>query len=67
MMDRGARLWAEQHKQEWITAHNWEMALVLTLQRAGYSRDQSRRMAEAYRRGDPMLTNDNGGPILDDA
>jgi len=65
MFDTGAHHWAEQHKREWADAHNWEMALVLALQKAGYSRDQSRRMAEAYRRGEPMLTNDNGGPPLD--
>lgn len=55
----------KQHEPIWRDAHNSEMSLVLALQRAGYSRDASRRMAEAHRRGEPLLTNHNGGPSLD--
>lgn len=53
------------HAERWREAHNWEMALVLAFQQAGYSRDESRRMAEAHRRGELLTSGHNGGPPLD--
>ena len=56
-----------QHAINWTDRHNSEMSLALALQRAGYTRDQSRRMVEAHRRGEPLQLGDNGGPPLDPA
>ena len=54
------------HDIAWLDGHCREMSLVLAFERAGYSRDQSRRMAEHHRIGDPVLSNHNGGPPLDE-
>ncbi len=55
----------KQHAPLWLDRQNSEMSLVLAFERAGYSRDQARRMAEQHRIGAPLLTNHNGGPLLD--
>ena len=62
MRDPGQIMWANQHAREWNQRHNAEMATVLYLQRLGYSRDESRRIA-ANPDGIPM-TGHNGGPML---
>lgn len=65
MRDRGRNLYEQQHEAEWRERHDHEMSLVLAFERAGYSRDQSRRMAERYRTCEPILSNHNGGPPLE--
>lgn len=59
-------IFEQQHDARWLAGHHQEMSLVLAFERAGYSRDQSRRMAERYRTDEPLLTNHNGGPPLND-
>jgi len=58
----------KQHAPRWTEAHNLEMALVLALERHGYSRSESRRLAEMHRAGVPLpiQIGHNGGPPLDD-
>jgi len=42
-----------------------EIATALSFQKAGYSRDESRRMAARHMDGEPVMLNHNGGPSLD--
>jgi hypothetical protein len=58
-------IFERQHDMNWRDANDCEMSLVLAFERAGYSRDQSRKMAERHRIGEPALSNHNGGPPLD--
>ena len=58
-------IFEQQHDRNWRDAHDYDMSLVLAFERAGYSRDQSRRMAEQHRIGAAILQNHNGGPPLD--
>lgn len=53
-----------QHDMKWREDHFREMSLVLALQRVGYSRTESHRMAERHRLGEHLLANHNGGPSL---
>ena len=55
-----------QHSIRWADSHNTEMSLILALERMGYSRNESRRMAEAHRTGQTLQLGHNGGPLLDD-
>ncbi len=55
-----------RHNDKWSNDHNSEMSLILALERAGYTRDQARRMAEAHRTGAPILASHNDGPTLED-
>ena len=55
-----------QHETKWRDDHLRYMSVALAFQRAGYSRDESRRMAERHRIGEPVLAGHNGGPALDD-
>jgi hypothetical protein len=54
------------HAVRWRDAHDREMSLVLALERAGYSRNESRRVAENHRAGIPLAIGANRGPALDD-
>lgn len=58
-------IFEQQHDAKWRDDHRCEMSLVIAFERAGYSRDQSRHMAERHRIGEPLLSNHNGGPPLD--
>ena len=53
-----------QHDDRWRDNHLLYMANVLAFQRAGYGRDESRRMAERHRIGEPILNRHNNGPEL---
>jgi hypothetical protein len=69
MHDAGRHLWAQQRAREWGDRHASEMSLVLALQTAGYSRDESRRMAARHMAGEPIEPSrlgHNGGPALTD-
>jgi hypothetical protein len=58
-------MWAQQRAREWADRHASEMSLILALQAAGYSRDESRRMAARHMAGEPIMQGHNGGPALD--
>lgn len=58
-------IFERQHDTKWRDDTDREMSLVLAFERAGYTRDQSRRMAERHRIGESPLSNHNGGPELD--
>jgi hypothetical protein len=58
------RLVRQQLRDEWLDRHNREMALVIALERLGYSRDRARGLV--FERNSDHRVGDNGGPVLDE-